>query len=201
MADNAPRKNPTTADGQMAAPPFSTRPPVTVSVLSHLMIVSSPDILLFIIQFIKMKKIFFAVILFTTQHLFAQQTTPSAVLTAYYGVKDALVADDPDAAAEKAGEFLKVLGSIDLPLKEKLAFDARHISEKKEIAHQREHFGSLSVNMLIVAKKVKLSPQPVYQEYCPMKKASWLSSDSAIRNPYYGNAMLTCGKVQTTIKP
>ena len=155
-----------------------------------------------------------AVILLTTvfsQQLFAQNV--QSILTSYYDVKDALVASDPNAAATKAADLQKALTNVDMSklsekdqksfmaVKDKLAFDARHISEKKEIAHQREHFATLSANMLALAKTVKLSPQPIYQEYCPMKKASWLSNEPAIKNPYYGNAMLTCGKVETTLKP
>ena len=160
-----------------------------------------------------MKKIFMAAIVFisvSSQHLFAQLPD---VLASYYGVKDALVADDANTAATKAGQLLKAIDGVDMTklaekeqktfvsLKDKLAFDARHISEKKEIAHQREHFTSLSANMMTLAKTVKLSQQPIYEDYCPMKKASWLSGDAAIKNPYYGNAMLTCGKVTTTLKP
>ena len=158
-----------------------------------------------------MKNILLAAALLFSHQLFAQN--PSDILTAYYGVKDALTADDANAASARAGDLLTAIGKIDMSkldgkahtafmgLKDKLAFDARHISEKKEIAHQREHFASLSANMMTLAKAVKLSQQPIYQEYCPMKKASWLSNDPAIKNPYYGNAMLTCGKVQTTLKP
>ena len=141
------------------------------------------------------------------------QTSPLAqVLNLYYGVKDALVNSDAAAAAAKAGELLKAITAIDaksLPatdqmtfaaLQDKLAFDARHISESKAIEHQREHFTNLSTNVYTLAKSVKLSNQPVYRDYCPMKKAYWLSSDVAIKNPYFGNQMLTCGKVSDTIK-
>lgn len=160
-----------------------------------------------------MKKVFLAAIVFLTvssQHLFAQLPD---VLTSYYGVKDALVAGDANAAAAKAGDLLKAVNGVDMSkltandhktfmsLKDKLAFDARHISEKKELAHQREHFTALSANMTTLARTVKLSRQPIYEDYCPMKKASWLSSDPAIKNPYFGNAMLTCGKVTATLKP
>jgi len=34
-----------------------------------------------------------------------------------------------------------------------------------------------------------------------MKKSSWLSNDTSIKNPYYGSSMLTCGKVTGTLKP
>jgi hypothetical protein len=32
------------------------------------------------------------------------------------------------------------------------------------------------------------------------KGANWLSLDINIKNPYYGNQMLTCGKVVDTIQ-
>jgi hypothetical protein len=144
------------------------------------------------------------------QPLFAQV---SNILPSYYAIKDALVAGDANIAAARAGELLKALDGVDMgkmpakdhtafmSVKDKLAFDARHISEKKEVGHQREHFASLSANMMVLAKSVKLSEQTIYEDYCPMKKATWLSNDQAIRNPYYGNSMLDCGKIKTTLKP
>lgn len=146
----------------------------------------------------------------SSQHVFAQV---SGILPSYYDIKDALVAGDANAAAAKAGDLLKAIDGVDMgklpekdhktfmAVKDKLSFDARHISEKKEVGHQREHFATLSTNMMTLAKGVRLSEQPIYEEYCPMKKASWLSNETAIKNPYYGSAMLTCGKVQTTLKP
>jgi hypothetical protein len=54
--------------------------------------------------------------------------------------------------------------------------------------------------MAAFVKAAKVAGEPVYQQYCPMKNASCLSSSSkAIKNPYFGNAMLTCGKVVETI--
>lgn len=136
----------------------------------------------------------------------------SQLLTLYYDIKNALVNGDANTAATKAGEFVKAINGVDvkklpeadmnafMPLLEKLAFDAKHISETKEIGHQREHFQSFSNNFYKLAKAVKLSDKPVYQDYCPMKKAYWLSSEAAIKNPYFGAQMLTCGKINDTIK-
>lgn len=166
-----------------------------------------------------MKKIFLLVALVAaafTQQLFAQDnkaTALSPLLSSYYGVKDALVKSNNADAAASAGEFLKTVNGVDVkslsatdaaafkPLQEKLAFDARHISESKDIAHQREHFANFSANFFKLAKAVKLTDKPVYYAYCPMKKSYWLSADEAIKNPYYGNMMLTCGKVSETISP
>jgi len=33
-----------------------------------------------------------------------------------------------------------------------------------------------------------------------MKDAYWLSNETAIKNPYYGSRMLTCGSVKDTLK-
>ncbi|GGA98582.1 DUF3347 domain-containing protein [Puia dinghuensis] len=146
-------------------------------------------------------------------HLNAQQIALAPVLTDYYNVKDALITSDAKATAEKAALLLKDINSVNMSaipmkdhmafmaLKDKLAFDARHISESTDISHQREHFASLSANMASLAKQAKLSDQPIYEDYCPMKKSSWLSNDTAIKNPYFGNSMLTCGKVTRTLKP
>ncbi len=134
------------------------------------------------------------------------------VLTLYYEVKNALISADAATASKKAGEMLALINGIDVKtlsaeeqtafssLKEKLSFDARHISEVKDISHQREHFANLSLNMFTLAKAVKISAQPVYEAYCPMKKAYWLSSEKEIKNPYYGNQMLTCGSIKNTIQ-
>jgi hypothetical protein len=158
-----------------------------------------------------MKKIFFIVALFATvfiQHSFAQDNTriqPSQLLTSYYNLKDALVSSNANAAATSSAEIVKAINGInketikDEP-RNALLSDATAISQTKDLKVQREKFATLSTNMFALAKTVKLSTEPVYQQYCPMKKASWLSSSSkVIKNPYYGSAMLTCGSVKETL--
>jgi hypothetical protein len=162
-----------------------------------------------------MNKLIIVTALFGIMQLPAQAQEPvlNSVLKGYYKVKDALVTSDSKAAAAAAADLLKSITNIDMsaiPVKDhmafmnlqnKLSFDSRHISESTDINHQREHFISLSANMSTLAKQAHLSQEPVYQEYCPMKKSYWLSSDTAIRNPYYGSAMPDCGKVTATLKP
>jgi len=134
----------------------------------------------------------------------AQQYQLSQLLSQYYNIKDALVAGNGNLASAKADEFIKVANAIDYKVISEgninaLLKDATPISETKDIKSQREHFANFSHNMAIIAKAMKLSNQPIYQAYCPMKKANWLSSEKAIKNPYYGSAMLTCGEVVETI--
>ena len=140
------------------------------------------------------------------------QSNLSQLLSLYYDVKNALVNADAATASAKAGELLNAINTMDVKslsandkkafatVQNKLEYDARLISEVKELSHQREHFANLSKNMYTLAKSAKLSTQPVYEQYCPMKDAYWLSNESAIKNPYYGSRMLTCGSVKDTLK-
>jgi DNA-binding phage protein len=160
-----------------------------------------------------MQKLLLLVALTATVVIHAQEPALSPVLAGYFNVKDALVKDDVKAAAAAAGRLLAAINGVNmsaLPAKDhtafmtlqnKLAYDARHISESTEIAHQREHFASLSSNMATLAKQAQLSRQPIYEDYCPMKKVYWLNGDTTIRNPYFGSSMLTCGKITHTLKP
>lgn len=157
-----------------------------------------------------MKKIFFTVALFATafaQYGIAQDNTkPQSplLLDSYYNLKDALVGSNAKAAATSAEEFIKAVNAADKEIlkedsRNALLNDAGVISKTNDIKVQREKFASLSTNMYTLAKTVKLSTEPVYQQYCPMKKASWLSNNKAVKNPYYGNAMLTCGSIKETL--
>ena len=158
-----------------------------------------------------MKQIFFVVAFLTTtfiQKSFAQDSTQqyqlSQLLSQYYNVKDALVAGNGNEASAKASEFIKIANSIDYKLISEgninaLLKDATPISETKDVKVQRLHFANLSNNMVTLAKAMKLTNQTIYQAYCSMKKANWLSNEQAIKNPYYGSAMLTCGNIVETI--
>ena len=157
-----------------------------------------------------MKKIFLLVAILATafgQKSFAQYNTntPSQLLLSYYNIKNALVGGNANTASIKAEEFVKTLIGIDAKIineatRGALLKDASHISESKDIKHQREHFATFSTNMYDLTKSVKLTDQPVYYAYCPMKKSYWLSNEPTIKNPYFGSAMLTCGKVEETLK-
>ncbi len=160
-----------------------------------------------------MKKIFLIVAIFATaflQNSFGQdsttktQTQLSQLLTSYYGIKDALVAGNAGKASASAGEFVKAANGIDYKIISEgnihaLLKDAGTISETKDLKKQREKFATLSANMITLAKSIKLGTKPAYETYCPMKKSSWLSDSKTIKNPYYGNAMLSCGNVVETI--
>lgn len=133
----------------------------------------------------------------------------------YFAVKDALVKTDGNTASTKAKELLSVINAVKMEklsmeehtvwMKElsNLKEDAEHISDTKDASHQRDHFITLSIS---VYKLIKVSKQdtPTYLQHCPMandgKGADWLSKENAVKNPYYGSMMLSCGKTLETIK-
>jgi Protein of unknown function (DUF3347) len=128
----------------------------------------------------------------------------SQLLSSYYNIKNALVTGDANSAASNADLFLKTANTIDFKVMSEgnvqiLSKDAGKISSTKDLKKQREYFVDLSSNIATVAKTLKLGNQPIYLQFCPMKKAAWLSSDKQIRNPYYGSSMLTCGEVTETL--
>ncbi len=159
-----------------------------------------------------MKKLFLFVALIATaftQKSFAQDTNNQAqlsqLLNSYYQVKNALIEGNSATAALEAESFLKTANGISNRTisegsRNVLVKDASVISDSKDIKKQRDVFANFSTNMYALSKSLKLTTEPIYYQYCPMKKAYWLSSDKAVKNPYYGSAMLTCGKVTETIQ-
>lgn len=151
--------------------------------------------------------------LFVSTALFAQQGSKlSPLLDSYLSIKNALTTDDAAKAGSGAADYVKTINGIDVktlsateqkaiqPLKDKLLSDANLIASSKDINKQRDAFVGFSSNMISLAKAAKLSTADVFVEYCPMKNASWLSTEKAIKNPYFGSEMLDCGSVKEMIK-
>ena len=132
------------------------------------------------------------------------QESRNELLSAYYQLKDVLVQGNAKKAAEQAGNFIQLVNQSPLkeikPFKEALLKDAGKIAAGTDINSQRKDFASFSNSMIQFAKTTKLDKQAIYVDYCPMKKTYWLSADKAIKNPYYGATMLSCGSITDTLQ-
>lgn len=141
-----------------------------------------------------------------------QNFSIAPIIKDYLALKNALVADNDRAAANAGKQLFANLNKVDMkaiPANKHKEFmdifenakeNAEHISDNAgKIDHQREHLASLSKD---VSDLIALfgTTQKLYQDYCPMyndgKGAVWISEAKAIKNPYYGNQMLTCGSVK-----
>ncbi len=136
----------------------------------------------------------------------ASQSTQ--LIAHYLQLKDALVADNKDAAAKAGGTLASTISKFDTtpysPEKElsRILEDAKGQAEsisKSPIDVQREHFEELSKDMLDLIG-ITGTEKTLYQDYCPMannnKGALWLSAGREIRNPYFGSKMMKCGTIQ-----
>ena len=143
--------------------------------------------------------------------------TSEEILTSYLSIKNALAADDAQAAGNAAGQMTAAVdnfnSSVLSPEQSKVFNDvvtdikehADHIEDNKNnIVHQREHFEYLSQDLIDLMKSVG-SSKTLYLDFCPMynnnKGATWLSEVKEIKNPYLGKEMPKCGEVKEEIKP
>ncbi len=128
--------------------------------------------------------------------------TTGQVYKHYNHLKDALVLSDP-AEAKKAGkELAEALAQIKGC--ESASETAKKIGNSANITDQRLNFIPLSSDIIALLKHSEVVSGKIYVQYCPMandgKGAYWLASASEIRNPYYGDEMLSCGEVKEEIK-
>jgi len=134
----------------------------------------------------------------------------------YILLKDALVHDDTKGAQQAGEQINQSLKKVDMKLlsdekahnhwmtiQKELKSSANAIENSSDIGEQRGHFKHLSAHMISGVQLFGVN-QNVYIQFCPMannnKGAYWISLEEEVRNPYYGEAMLTCGEVKATLK-
>lgn len=132
----------------------------------------------------------------------SQQSPIDGVLHAYFKLKDALVAGDAKSVTAPAIALAKQLGELSAPAAKQAATHAAAVAKAKTLDDQRNRFVLLSEHLYSLTK-ANTPSSAVYYQHCPMynkgKGANWLSQEKAIRNPYYGEQMLTCGSVVETL--
>jgi Cu(I)/Ag(I) efflux system membrane fusion protein len=141
------------------------------------------------------------------------------LLNSYFNLKDALVASDT-AKANIATQAL-LINSDSLKINEirddtsgviketartftsTISGSASALLKENSLEAKRKEFEMISDALYTLTQTVKYSGQKIYYQYCPMafdnKGAYWLSDQSIIRNPYFGDQMLECGEVRDTL--
>lgn len=109
-----------------------------------------------------------------------------------------------DMAEAKVASNAIEAGAKEVPGAEAVAANAAKITAATDIEVQRTAYSTLSNDFIALVKKSGLNSGELYVDYCPMalndKGASWISPNKEIRNPYFGEKMMTCGEVKETIK-
>ncbi|CAN5328160.1 hypothetical protein BH23BAC2_BH23BAC2_00040 [soil metagenome] len=131
--------------------------------------------------------------------VFAQNT--NTLLSKYYSVKNALVNSDVKAASEAINDFQKTIKSESyFKQQDDLIMAVDKLAKSNSVEKQRAVFNDVSTIMWQIVKSTDQVSQSVYYQYCPMKKAYWLSNETTIKNPYFGSSMLNCGNISETKK-
>ncbi len=134
------------------------------------------------------------------------------VFTNYVSLKDAFVASDPSKVKAEAEKVWEALTKVDMALltdvahtdwmvyQQNLKKALKSMQLEAEIESQRLAFKDFSDTFYKTIKAYGLGGTKAFYEYCPMafnnSGAYWLSDNAAIRNPYFGAKMLSCGSVE-----
>ncbi len=133
-------------------------------------------------------------------------------LPAYFLLKDALVASNSRSASKFSEQMLNELKNVSTAGLQQRASEYMNsitkalemIIAKKDLKDQRDHFVALNGDLETLVKSMDDFSHQIYIQECPMagdnKGAVWLSKEEEIRNPYFGEQMLTCGSVIDTLK-
>ncbi len=110
----------------------------------------------------------------------------SEILANYVKVSAALAADNL-ADAQTAASALAV--SAGQAKNNALADQATAVAKASDISAARSSFKALSTTVEPLAAGEKAYTVM----FCPMARADWVQTAGAVRNPYFGKSMLTCG--------
>lgn len=115
----------------------------------------------------------------------------------YLEIKDALVATNADDAKAAAKSM------VGMEEGNEVSSIAQKLANTDDVNKQREIFSELTAAMEPVLKEAITSGK-IYKQFCPMafegKGDYWYSNSDQIRNPYFGDKMLKCGRVEETIQ-
>ncbi len=128
---------------------------------------------------------------------------------------DALASDDAMKAKGAVSQVARALDGVDMMLLSGAAHEQwmtdlnalrgglDTLTATEEIGALRTGLDALMKALLPTLKSFGIGAgPPLYRAHCPMafdgKGADWLQTTEDIRNPYYGESMLTCGSVEET---
>ena len=115
----------------------------------------------------------------------------------YLKVESALASDSVKGVDEHANAIAKAVRGDDMKmLPADVAQEADRLATAKDLKSAREAFKPLSASLIKYLTDNKVAKGTYHEAYCPMVKASWLQTEKAIKNPYMGKSMLTCGELK-----
>ncbi len=140
----------------------------------------------------------------------------NSLIDAYSVLTNYLIASSAKNASAEASKIKNIAEKIDLAsldaTSKKLWIEnlniiktqAQNMVTMNNLDMQRKHYQLLSDAIIKLAKSFGHLNKTLYVQFCPMyndnKGAFWLSNIKEIKNPYFGDLMLTCGDTKDTLK-
>ena len=138
------------------------------------------------------------------------------LFTEYLSMKDALTNDNLENAKKAGSNILKTVDGLNMALftgeshnvwmglSSDLKNTLQHVQHFKTLEEIRKAFQQVSNTIIGLETSFNPNDEALYVMHCPMannnKGADWLSTSKEVKNPYYGQSMLTCGEVTKEIK-
>jgi len=145
--------------------------------------------------------------------IFVKQLTE--VYLSHLDLQNAFLASDPGKVKPSAPQITDALKKVDMSLLngsmhnhwmeglKAMNKSLDRIKTTDDIESQRLAYADFNETLYAAIKMFGIASQTVYYQFCPMARngngAYWLSPDKEIKNPFYGDAMLTCGKIKEVI--
>lgn len=117
----------------------------------------------------------------------------------YQEIRSALVDSDSNGVQKAAGNLAESFSQE----KDGIKAMANTMVAATDIEKQRELFSELTEKVEPMLKE-SIATGTLYKQFCPMafqgEGGYWISNMEEIKNPYYGQKMLKCGKVTEEIQ-
>src|SRR5712671_3362482 len=120
-----------------------------------------------------------------------------SVLDHYVKIQTELAKDSIKGVDEHANAISKAVKGDDMKmLPAEVAKQADTLAQAKDLKAARQAFKPLSASLVKYLADNKAGKGVYHEAYCPMVKASWIQTGNAIKNPYMGKQMLSCGELK-----
>ena len=113
----------------------------------------------------------------------------------YLKIQASLAKDSMTGVADNAAAIAKTVQTDAKELPATVASEAKALAKATDLASARAAFKPLSETLIQYLADHKIQGAYV-KVYCPMARANWLQADRNVNNPYFGQAMATCGEIQ-----
>jgi hypothetical protein len=120
-----------------------------------------------------------------------------SVLDHYIAIQKELAKDSLKGVEQHAAAISKAVKGDEMKmLPADVARKADALAAARDLKKAREAFKPLSASLVKYLADNKAGKGTYHEAYCPMVKASWLQTDTTVKNPYMGKSMLDCGELK-----